>query len=462
MINVYGLQGKTMADFERLGYATIQAYRAKVTCTDNGKYVLDLECPVEYSDLIVEDAQITAESPSPDGTIRKQVFRVSDVERRRKKMTATCPHISFDLDNYIVAHYESPEGATCAQVVAALQTATDAQHPFTLHCNITSPINMVFERMSLSECLDKICQYFGAHIIRDNFDITIAKNHTEDFGARIAYGKNLKDISCFVDWSDVCTKVFPVGEDNITIDGLYLEATSIDGLTDYGIPYTKVVSFQQDRELTEKIQRSDYETAEENRVLNGHNLRESDYANRSDYTTAVQAAYWSEYFSGSYPATEAADEQIKDEKNARIDAAYNAARAAVLKPDLVKLATNYLKNHNVPTVRYRIKADVPEITYIGQIGHLYDKHLGIYDLKFTLTEFEYDCILMKMTEFVYGDVLQPLIGEKTDAKSFARQDVMGAKGNVPLMENYADDTFIITENSAYIVTEVDQYIPIEE
>lgn len=473
MINIYNGR-TTAADIEKLGKTTVQAFRADVHCADNGSYYLDLECPVEYSEYIFEDEILSAESPSPDGTIRKQLFRVSEVERRRKKLKARCWHISYDTKRYVVAEYIPTEGMTCAQAVAALQSATDVENPFILTCDINDPITMTFVRMTLFECLEKICQYFKAHIIRDNRSIHITRNNSDDFGARIAYGKNLKDISCYVDWSEVCTKVLPVGEDDITLDDLYVNAVDIDGLTEYDYPFTKVVKFDQDNELTEKIERSDFEKAEEDAVLNGNNLRESDYANRSDYTAAVQAAYWQRYKptyfpdAGDYPSSgtdeekSAADKKIKDAKNAVVDAAYNAARAAVLKPNLLLLAQSYLKAHNVPSVKYTIKADVPEITYLGQVGHLYDKSLGISDLEFTLTEFEYDCILGKMTQFTYGDVVQPLIGAKTDSTSYARSGVTAAKGNIQLMENGGSDTYLITEDNRYILTEFDQYIPVEE
>ena len=62
----------------------------------------------------------------------------------------------------------------------------------------------------------------------------------QDNGVIIQYKKNLKSIMVSEDWSAVCTKLLPVGKDGYTLDELYLYAE-----TQYSIPYTRTVSFDQ-------------------------------------------------------------------------------------------------------------------------------------------------------------------------------------------------------------------------
>ena len=99
----------------------------------------------------------------------------------------------------------------------------------------------------ISEAITTVLERWGGHLVRDGFNIQIRQTIGQDNGIEIRYRKNLKEITATYDWSNVCTKLLPVGKDGYTLDSLYVYAN-----IQYDIPYTKTVSFSQD------INREDY------------------------------------------------------------------------------------------------------------------------------------------------------------------------------------------------------------
>ena len=110
--------------------------------------------------------------------------------------------------------------------------------------------------------------------MRDNFNISIKNVIGEDNGVTIQYRKNLKDIAVTEDWTGVCTKVLPVGKDGYLLDKLYLYSE-----IQYDIPYTKVVTFEQDN-----INEEDYNTEAEYKAA----LREDLISKATAYLEAAQ------------------------------------------------------------------------------------------------------------------------------------------------------------------------------
>ena len=87
-------------------------------------------------------------------------------------------------------------------------------------------------------------------IVRSNFTVEINAATGKDNGVVIEYRKNLKDITVTENWSEVCTKCLPVGQDGILLPEIYLSSE-----VQYDIPYSKVVTFDQSN-----IVRDDYPT----------------------------------------------------------------------------------------------------------------------------------------------------------------------------------------------------------
>lgn len=221
--------------FTSNGDAVIQATRAVIHKVDNGDYYLDLECGLEYIDYIKANNIIVAPTPQGD-----QAFRLeAPIETTRTKITARAWHVFYDSENYIIADSYVVD-KNCNAALDHLNAATDNPSPFTTLSDVQSINSFRCVRKSLYEAIQTVLERWGGHLVRDNFNLQIRNVIGQDNGVTIQYKKNLKEITVSEDWTNVCTKVLPVGKDGYLLDELYLYST-----TQYVIPYTKTVTFEQ-------------------------------------------------------------------------------------------------------------------------------------------------------------------------------------------------------------------------
>ena len=217
------------------GDAVINATRAVVHKVDNGDFYLEIEAGLEYVDYFKPNNIIVAPTPQGD-----QAFRIDTYESTGKKITAKVWHIFYDSENYVIADsYVVDKNANDA--LDHLNRSTDNPSPFTTLSDVTTINSFRCVRKSLYEAIQTILDRWGGHLVRDNFNIQVRQTIGADNGVTIQYKKNLKEITVSYDWSNVCTKVLPVGQDGYTLDELYLYSD-----IQYDIPYTKTVSFEQD------------------------------------------------------------------------------------------------------------------------------------------------------------------------------------------------------------------------
>ena len=211
------------------------AKKANVHKTDNGDFYLDFECGLEYADYISANNIIVANTPQGD-----QAFRISSFDTTGKKITVKAWHVYYDSKNYIIAD-SYVVNQNCNNALDHLNGATDVPSPFTTLSNVQTINSFRCVRKSLQEAINTVLERWGGHLVRDNWDISIMNTIGHDNGVTIQYKKNLKEITAKYDWSNVCTKLLPVGR-----DGLLLPQTYVYSDTQYDIPYTKVLSFEQD------------------------------------------------------------------------------------------------------------------------------------------------------------------------------------------------------------------------
>lgn len=229
--------------FDSNGDAVINGARAIVHKEDNGDYSVNLECSLDYIDYVKSKNILVA--PTPTGY---QGFRIENVEATRTKIKALCKHLYYDSDNYLIADsYVVDKNANDA--LDHLNNATDTPSPFTTLSDIMTINSYRCVRKSLNEAITTVLERWGGHLVRDNYNIQVRENIGADNGVTIQYKKNLKEISVVYDWSNVCTKLLPVGKDGFLLDSLYVYSE-----IQYDLPYTKTVSFEQD------IDAADYPT----------------------------------------------------------------------------------------------------------------------------------------------------------------------------------------------------------
>ena len=247
MIKVFGQTDKTFASN---GDIVLQPFKAKVTKKDNGDYFLDLETSLEYVDYLTEGRIVTANTPTGD-----QAFRVGNVTKSKFKLVSKCYHVFYDSKNYLIAD-SYVENKNCNDALNHLNNATEPQSEFTVLSDILTVDSFRCVRKSLYEAIQTVLERWGGHLVRDNFDIAVLSSIGQDNGIIVQYKKNLKDISCQENWSNVVTKLLPVGKDGILLNAVNPSASIyVTSQTQYALPYCKTVSFSQD-----DIKQEDYQT----------------------------------------------------------------------------------------------------------------------------------------------------------------------------------------------------------
>ncbi|MBO4735712.1 MAG: phage tail protein [Paludibacteraceae bacterium] len=243
------LFGQTDKSFLTNGNVVISPLKAKVHKKDNGDYYLALETTLEYLDYFVEGNIVVANTPTGD-----QAFRIGNVQKTKNKITTKCYHVFYDSKNYLIADSNVVE-KNCNNALVHLNNATEPLTEFTVSSDVTKVESFRCVRKSLYEAIETVLERWGGHLVRDNFTIQIKNQIGVDNGIIVQYKKNLKDISCSENWDNVVTKLLPVGKDGILLNDLDPSASIyVTSSTQYAIPYTKTVSFEQD------IDEDDYQT----------------------------------------------------------------------------------------------------------------------------------------------------------------------------------------------------------
>lgn len=376
----------TDTSFSSNGEKIIQPTYANIHKEDNGAYYLEIEAPLSYADDLVPNSILVANTPTG-----YQAFRISNVEKTRIKIRLKAYHVFYDSMNYVIKDSYVVSN-TCNYALDHFNNATDSISPFTTTSDVSGTNSYRCVRKSLYEAINVVIERWGGHLVRDNFSIQVKESIGADNEVTIRYGKNLKEINAQYDWSNVVTKILPVGYDGIMLPEEYLE-----GVNQYDIPYTKVISFEQD-----DIDPEDYET-------------EVDYQN-------------------------------------------------ALIGDLRAKATEYLNEYSVPKVNYTLNANVEKITDIGDIIEVIDERLGI-ELTTNVISFDYNCILEKYTQIVFGnfkptlDNLMKNIEVQTNEAIIENNATMTVKLNTELQK--VTDSIMGVMGNSYVIYDGDKILVVD-
>lgn len=235
-------------DFTSNGDAVILPTLAVVHKADNGDFYLELQSGLEYIDFIKPRNIVVV--PTPQGA---QAFRIKNVETTRSKISAKAWHKFYDSENYLIADSYVVD-KNCNDALDHLNAATDTDSPFTTLSDVQTINSYRCVRKSLFEAVNTVLERWGGHLVRDNNSIQIRQSIGADNGVTIQYKKNLKEISVSYDWSNVCTKLLPVGKDGFTTEYIYSEVQ-------YDQPFTRTVSFEQDINQEDYEDEDQYQTA---------------------------------------------------------------------------------------------------------------------------------------------------------------------------------------------------------
>ena len=260
--------------FSSNGDKIIIPLRAKIHKEDNGSFYLNLETDLSYIDYLIPNKIIVANIPQGE-----QAFRIKNIDKTRKKITLKAEHISYDSKNYLIADSYVVD-KNCNDALEHLNNATDNTCPFSVYSNINTINSYRCVRKSLYEAWNTVLERWGGHLVRDNFNIQILDNIGKDNGVTIRYAKNLKEITCEENWDNVVTKLMPVGKDGLLLPELYLESE-----TQYDIPYTKTISFEQNLDEEDYLDEESYNNALiEDLRLQGNQYLEENCIPKVNYT----------------------------------------------------------------------------------------------------------------------------------------------------------------------------------
>lgn len=195
-------------------------------------WYIQCEFTLDYLDHVVQDAFLVVNTKEKG----EQPFRVSNIEVQ-SVIKCKAYHVGFDTKLYSV-ELAYALNQTCEQAMAAILQATIPTTPFTVYSDIVDLNVYSVEDTQLYDALLLCAEKYNGYLEFNKFQIRIMSNIGSDKGLRLEYGYNLLESEMFEDWSNVVTKIKPIGN-----DGLILNPEWINADVSYDKPYTKIVHF---------------------------------------------------------------------------------------------------------------------------------------------------------------------------------------------------------------------------
>lgn len=171
----------------------------------NGWYI-DVEIPIKYKDYIEQDMLCVVKTKSK---LNPQAFRIKNIEKRQRKIIFQARHVMFDAEDYFLLDVR-PTNQNGQNALSYINERTDKTSPFTIFSNVTVQDTAYFIRKNMLEAWGVIEGRWGGVFDADNWNIKFLTKLGNDNGETIMYGKNLKGIEVYEDWSNVVTKLYPV------------------------------------------------------------------------------------------------------------------------------------------------------------------------------------------------------------------------------------------------------------
>ena len=206
-------------------------------------WFLDVEVDIKYIDYIKKDKLCVIKSKSK---INPQAFRICNIEKTTRIIKFKAEHVMFDSKNIHLFDVR-PVKQDAINALIYINDRTEDKSPFNIYSNVKNINTAYFIRKNLLEAWEIIEKRWNGVFDADNWNISFLNKTGNDNGANISYGKNMENIKIYEDWSNVCTKICPVG-----FDGLLLPEKYITSDIQYDVPYTRKVDFSTNLQEEEK------------------------------------------------------------------------------------------------------------------------------------------------------------------------------------------------------------------
>lgn len=211
----------------------------------NGWHI-EVELPIQYKQYIEADKLCVIQTKSK---LNPQAFRiVDDISYTTRKIKFKAKHVMFDAENYFLLDVR-PTNLNGINTLNYINERTDSISPFTIYSNVENVDTAYFLRKSLLEAWTIVEERWNGVFDADNWNISFLQKVGNDNGENIIYGQNLQHIEVYEDWSNVVTKLYPVGFDGLMLPEVYLQSDIL-----YEKLYTRKVEFQTDLEEEQKTE----------------------------------------------------------------------------------------------------------------------------------------------------------------------------------------------------------------
>ena len=243
MNNIIRIYEKNETSFAHNGIKTL--YPTSCTITRNlydYTYELDMEHPIDDSNTwkeIIEGRIIKANG---------QYFRIfyTSTSIIDNSLTVYAKHIFFDLQNNFIedTNIVAKNGNIA---LTQLLNATSFNHNFTSYSDVSKVNNLRCVRKNVLDALlgesESFVSRWGGEFDADNFNIKIVNQIGDDNGYNILYGKNLTGLKSEIDYTEIVTRIRPIGFDGIELpdDNKYVDSPNIDN---YAMPIIKEYKYE--------------------------------------------------------------------------------------------------------------------------------------------------------------------------------------------------------------------------
>lgn len=173
--------------------------------------------------------------------VTDQLFRVykTEINTDRTQIKVNAQHASYDLAGTLLGECQisklTPAGAVSRIKSTMLEPAEstiatnipDTAEPFTADFSYKNPI------YALLDPKEGIVPFYGAMVVRDNWDFFVLENEAPDRGFSITYGVNLRGVTWKSDTQKVVTRIIPIAKaaddtdlllPEVNVDSVYIDS----------------------------------------------------------------------------------------------------------------------------------------------------------------------------------------------------------------------------------------------
>lgn len=236
---------------------------------------IDCEVELKYSDIIQKDNVVVVDTKEKG----PQPFLINAPDISNT-ITFTADHIIFSSERYLLDDVR-PTNLIGFEFLEWINERTDTKSPFSVYSNIPSRRTKYFIRKNMLEALEETEEIFNGVYDVDNFNISLLTTVGNMSDVSLIYGKNIEGMKKWENWDTVCTKILPVGPDELMIPEKYIESD-----ISYSTPYTRTVTFDIEKEKEDGTQKTEDEMIIELRELAINHLENNKYP-RVNYTVTA-------------------------------------------------------------------------------------------------------------------------------------------------------------------------------